>query len=179
MEQTTDPQPISQSADLEVQGSMLSRIFNTLNKVNEYLGNPQPNSTSTDLDPDPNPDTSTSDASDDNLNEAVTSKVLNINGKNAKSLDFTQDINDPSVHLFGLGTVRISTLKNEIKKDLIRFAELVGHRDTKDLMVHLMDIEGRHSSGMYFAYKLQALMEVEEYLKSPAAKRKITMMKKG
>jgi hypothetical protein len=30
---------------------------------------------------------------------------------------------------------------------------------------------------MYIAYKLQALADVEEFMKSPAVKRKITLMK--
>jgi hypothetical protein len=31
---------------------------------------------------------------------------------------------------------------------------------------------------MYFAYKIQALMEIEEFMKRPEVKRKITLIKK-
>lgn len=110
--------------------------------------------------------------------QTAQSKTININGINAKSLDFSEDINDPSVHLFGLGVRRVSTLRKEIQQDLMKFAEMVGRRDAKDLLVYLTDFKGKYSSNMYFAYKLQALMEVEEFLKSPAVKRKITLLKK-
>ncbi len=118
------------------------------------------------------------------LNEQVntqvnkTHKTLVINGINAKSLDFSQNVNDPTVHLMGLGLRPVSRLKKEIQEDLIKFANLVGNRDAKDLMVYLTDVEGKYSSNMYFAYKLQALMEIEEFLKRPEVKRKITLMKK-
>ena len=114
---------------------------------------------------------------DETLNEQ-TSKTLIINGVNAKSLDFSQNVNDPTVHLMGLGLRPVSRLKKEIQEDLIKFANLVGNRDAKDLMVYLTDVEGKYSSNMYFAYKLQALMEIEEFLKRPEVKRKITLMKK-
>ena len=114
---------------------------------------------------------------DETLNEQ-TSKTLIINGVNAKSLDFSQNVNDPTVHLMGLGLRPVSRLKKEIQEDLIKFANLVGNRDAKDLMVYLTDEEGKYSSNMYFAYKLQALMEIEEFLKRPEVKRKITLMKK-
>lgn len=78
----------------------------------------------------------------------------------------------------GLGLRPVSRLKKEIQEDLIKFANLVGNRDAKDLMVYLTDVEGKYSSNMYFAYKLQALMEIEEFLKRPEVKRKITLMKK-
>lgn len=115
------------------------------------------------------------------LNEQVNTQVnktLVINGINAKSLDFSQNVNDPTVHLMGLGLRPVSRLKKEIQEDLIKFANLVGNRDAKDLMVYLTDVEGKYSSNMYFAYKLQALMEIEEFLKRPEVKRKITLMKK-
>lgn len=115
--------------------------------------------------------------SNENLNEQV-NKTLAINGTNARSLDFSQNVNDPTVHLMGLGLRPVSRLKKEIQEDLIKFANLVGNRDAKDLMVYLTDVEGKYSSNMYFAYKLQALMEIEEFLKRPEVKRKITLMKK-
>lgn len=112
------------------------------------------------------------------ISEATISKILTVNGTNAKVLDFSNDINDPDVQLFGMGTMRLSNLKKEIQKDLMRFAESIGRRPAKELMVYLTDTEGRHSSGMYFAYRMQALMEVEEYMRRPEVKRKITMMRK-
>lgn len=78
----------------------------------------------------------------------------------------------------GLGLRPVSRLKKEIQEDLIKFVNLIGNRDAKDLMVYLTDVEGKYSSNMYFAYKLQALMEIEEFLKRPEVKRKITLMKK-
>lgn len=104
--------------------------------------------------------------------------TLVVNGKNAKTLDFTEDANDPSVHLFGLGVRRLSTLKKEIQQDLTKFTQLIGNRDAKDLMVYLTDFQGKYSSNMYFAYKIQALMEIEEFMKRPEVKRKITLIKK-
>lgn len=177
--------------------SMLGRIFSTLRKANDYLepvevshsggddrpaGSPvqpdesQPNIVEESLD---------SEAPAENtmqqvmIAEAPISKILTVNGKNAKTLDFSRDINDPDVQLFGMGTVRLSTLKKEIKRDFVRFAEMVGNKSAKELLVYLTDFEGKYSSGAYFAYRMQALMEVEEYMKSPAVKRKITMMKRG
>lgn len=104
--------------------------------------------------------------------------TLVVNGTNAKTLDFTEDANDPSVHLFGLGVRKLSTLKKEIQQDLMRFTQLVGNRDAKDLMVYLTDFQGKYSSNMYFAYKIQALMEIEEFMKRPEVKRKVTLIKK-
>lgn len=114
----------------------------------------------------------------DIISESTQSTIIAINGINAKSLDFSENVNDPNVHLFGLGIRKLSTLKKEIKEDLVKFADMVGRRDTKDLMVYLTDFKGKYSSNMYFAYKLHALMEIEEFLKSPAVKRKITLIKK-
>jgi hypothetical protein len=184
--------------DTSSMNSMLGRIFSTLRKANDYLepvevshsggeddrpaGSPvqpdesQPNIVEESLD---------SQAPAENtiqqvmIAEAPISKILTVNGKNAKTLDFSRDINDPDVQLFGMGTVRLSTLKKEIKRDFVRFAEMVGNKSAKELLVYLTDFEGKYSSGAYFAYRMQALMEVEEYMKSPAVKRKITMMKRG
>lgn len=185
------------SEDTSSMNSMLGRIFSTLRKANDYLepvevshsggddrpaGSPvqpdesQPNIVEESLD---------SEAPAENtmqqvmIAEAPISKILTVNGKNAKTLDFSRDINDPDVQLFGMGTVRLSTLKKEIKRDFVRFAEMVGNKSAKELLVYLTDFEGKYSSGAYFAYRMQALMEVEEYMKSPAVKRKITMMKRG
>ena len=178
--------------------SMLGRIFSTLRKANDYLepvevshsggegdrpaGSPvqpdesQPNIVEESLDSEAPAENTMQQVS---ISEAPISKILTVNGKNAKTLDFSRDINDPDVQLFGMGTVRLSTLKKEIKRDFVRFAEMVGNKSAKELLVYLTDFEGKYSSGAYFAYRLQALMEVEEYMKSPAVKRKITMMKRG
>ena len=178
--------------------SMLGRIFSTLRKANDYLepvevshsggegdrpaGSPvqpdesQPNIVEESLDSEAPAENTMQQVS---ISEAPISKILTVNGKNAKTLDFSKDINDPDVQLFGMGTVRLSTLKKEIKRDFVRFAEMVGSKSAKELLVYLTDFEGKYSSGAYFAYRLQALMEVEEYMKSPAVKRKITMMKRG
>lgn len=178
--------------------SMLGRIFSTLRKANDYLepvevshsggeddrpaGSPvqpdesQPNIVEESLDSQAPAENTMQQVT---ISEAPISKILTVNGKNAKTLDFSRDINDPDVQLFGMGTVRLSTLKKEIKRDFVRFAEMVGNKSAKELLVYLTDFEGKYSSGAYFAYRMQALMEVEEYMKSPAVKRKITMMKRG
>lgn len=108
--------------------------------------------------------------------EDTSSRVM-INGKVAKYMDFKDSIDDPEVYLFGTGTMRLSQVKKLIKDDIVKFADLVGKRDAKDLVVFLTDFEGKKSSNMYFAYRLYGLMEIEEYMKSPQAKRKITMIK--
>jgi len=110
--------------------------------------------------------------------ETNPSMILSVNGTNAKTLDYSEDSNDPSVHLFGLGVRRLSTLKKEIQQDLAKFTQLIGNRDAKDLMVYLTDFQGKYSSNMYFAFKIQALMEIEEFMKRPEVKRKITLIKK-
>ena len=181
--------------------SMLGRIFSTLRKANDYLepvevyhsggegdrpaGSPvqpdesQPNIVEESLDSEAPAENTMQQVMVTDISEAPISKILTVNGKNAKTLDFSRDINDPDVQLFGMGTVRLSTLKKEIKRDFVRFAEMVGNKSAKELLVYLTDFEGKYSSGAYFAYRMQALMEVEEYMKSPAVKRKITMMKRG
>lgn len=188
----------NQEPTSEDTSSMLGRIFSTLRKANDYLepvevshsggegdrpaGSPvqpdesQPNIVEESLDSEAPAENTMQQVS---ISEAPISKILTVNGKNAKTLDFSRDINDPDVQLFGMGTVRLSTLKKEIKRDFVRFAEMVGSKSAKELIVYLTDFEGKYSSGAYFAYRLQALMEVEEYMKSPAVKRKITMMKRG
>jgi hypothetical protein len=106
------------------------------------------------------------------------SYTLMINGKNAKYIDFSESVDDPNVYLFGTGTIPLSQVKKMIKQDLMKFADLVGNRDTKDLLVFLTDFEGKKSSNMYFAFRLYGLMEIEEFMKRPDTKRKITMIKK-
>ena len=191
--QNSNQEPVSEDTS-----SMLGRIFSTLRKANDYLepvevshsggegdrpaGSPvqpdesQPNIVEESLDSEAPAENTMQQVS---ISEAPISKILTVNGKNAKTLDFSRDINDPDVQLFGMGTVRLSTLKKEIKRDFVRFAEMVGNKSAKELLVYLTDFEGKYSSGAYFAYRMQALMEVEEFMKSPAVKRKITMMKRG
>ena len=112
------------------------------------------------------------------ITEEKQSAILAINGMNAKTLDFSENINDPTVLLFGMGSVRLSTLIKEIQRDLTNFIGFVGRKDAKSLMVYLTDFQGKQSSGMYFAYRMQALMEVEEFMKRPEVKRKISLIKK-
>ena len=191
----------NQEPTSEDTSSMLGRIFSTLRKANDYLepvevshsggegdrpaGSPvqpdesQPNIVEESLDSEAPAENTMQQVMVTDISEAPISKILTVNGKNAKTLDFSRDINDPDVQLFGMGTVRLSTLKKEIKRDFVRFAEMVGNKSAKELLVYLTDFEGKYSSGAYFAYRMQALMEVEEYMKSPAVKRKITMMKRG
>lgn len=111
------------------------------------------------------------------LNEDV-SYVLAVNGVNAKTLDFSEDVNDPTVQLFGYGTMKVSTLKKDIQKDVMRFAEQIGKIESTKLLAMLTDVKGKFSSNMYIAFKLQALADVEEFMKRPDIKRKITMIKK-
>jgi hypothetical protein len=73
--------------------------------------------------------------------------------------------------------MKVSTLKKAIRQDAMRLAEFVGITDAKLLVAMLSDVKGKFSSNMYIAYKLQALADVEEFMKSPAVKRKITLMK--
>jgi hypothetical protein len=113
------------------------------------------------------------------LNEAPTSKVVTIpNGQIARSLDFTEDMNDPSVRLVGYGDMKISTLKKDIRNDLNRLGDSVGVTDAKYLMVAMSDFTGRKTSGNLVAFKMAGLAEVEEFMKLPATKRKISLMKK-
>jgi len=184
------------SEDTSSMNSMLGRIYSTLRKANDYLepvevshsggddrpaGSPvqpdesQPNIVEESLDSQAPAENTMQQVS---ISEAPISKILTVNGTNAKTLDFSKDINDPDVQLFGMGTVRLSILKKQIKEDLLRFADIIGRKSAKDLMAYLTYFEGKYS-GIYFAYRMQALMEVEEYMKSPAVKRKITMMKRG
>jgi hypothetical protein len=110
--------------------------------------------------------------------DASTSMVLAVNGINAKTLDFTEDFNDPTVQIFGYGSMKLSTLKKDIQKDVMRFAEQIGRIESTKLLAILTDIKGKFSSNMYIAFKLQALADVEEFMKRPDVKRKITMIKK-
>jgi len=113
------------------------------------------------------------------LNEQDTpSYFLPINGINAKSLDFSDDVNDPVVHLIGYGTMKVSTLKRDIQRDAMRLAEYIGVVESVKLVAMLGDVKGKFSSNMYIAFKLQALADVEEFMKRPDVKRKITLIKK-
>lgn len=113
----------------------------------------------------------------DEQDNKVSLQVM-VNGKVAKYLDYTDNKEDPTVYLFGSGTMRLSQLKTIIKQDIVKFADLVGNKDAKDLLVFMTDFEGKKSSNMYFAYRLYGLMEIEEFLKSPQGKRQVTLIKK-
>jgi len=106
------------------------------------------------------------------------SYTLVIDGKVAKHINFGESADDPNVYMFGSGTVRLSTFKRMIKQDIMKFADLVGNLDAKDLLVLLTDFEGKRSSNMYFAFRLYGLMEIEEFMKRPDIKRKIMAIKK-
>lgn len=113
-----------------------------------------------------------------NMLKENVSYVLAVNGVNAKTLDFSGDVNDPTVQLFGYGTMKVSTLKKDIQRDVIRFAEQIGKIESTKLLAMLTDVKGKFSSNMYIAFKLQALADVEEFMNRPDIKRKITMIKK-
>ncbi len=100
------------------------------------------------------------------------------NSKVARYLDYSKSMEIPDVHISGLGVYSIDFLKKAIKEDLARFSDQIGRMDAQRLLVHLTDFDGRKTSGMYFAYKLYGLMEIEEFLKNPAVKRKLSLMKK-
>lgn len=114
-----------------------------------------------------------------NEQDAQPPMTLAVNGINAKTLDFSDDPNDPVVHLFGYGTMKVSTLKKDIQRDAMRLAEFVGKIDSAKLVAMLGDVKGRFSSNMYLAFKLQALADVEEFMKRPEVKRKVTLIKKS
>ena len=114
---------------------------------------------------------------DETLNEQ-TKKTLEINGKVARHLDYSEgDLTDPQVYISGYGLWRLSYLKKDIQNDLNRLAQMVGTRPASQLLQILSDVEGKKSSNLYVAFKLLALAEVEEYLSKPTTKRRLTQMK--
>jgi len=117
------------------------------------------------------------DAINNVVNEQTDSKVFNVGGKVAQTIDFSSSVDDPEIYLKGLGTYNLSQIKKMIKQDLVRFTDMIGVRPSKDMLVMLTDIEGRRSS-IYFAYKINGLAEVEEFMNRPTIKRKITLLKK-
>ena len=117
-------------------------------------------------------------ALEDNLNEAPISKILETGGKIARSLDFSKNPNDPDVQISGYGSVSISRLKTDIRADLVRLGDSIGGTDAKYLMLIMSDFAGKKVSGNLVAFKMAGLAEVEEFMKQPNVKRKITMMKR-
>lgn len=118
-------------------------------------------------------------ALEDNLNEAPISKILETGGKIARSLDFSKNPNDPDVQISGYGSVSLSRLKTDIRADLVRLGDSIGGTDAKYLMLIMSDFAGKKVSGNLVAFKMAGLAEVEEFMKQPNVKRKITMMKRG
>ena len=80
--------------------------------------------------------------------------------------------------MIGYGTMKVSTLKRDIQRDAMRLAEYIGVVESVKLVAMLGDVKGKFSSNMYIAFKLQALADVEEFMKRPDVKRKITLIKK-
>lgn len=116
-------------------------------------------------------------AGETQLNEQ-TKKILEIpNGKAVRSLDYSEDLNDPQVYISGYGPWRLSYLKKDIQKDLNSLAQMVGTRPASQLLQIMSDVEGKKSSNLYVAFKLLALAEVEEFLSKPTTKRRLTQMK--
>jgi hypothetical protein len=116
-------------------------------------------------------------AGETQLNEQ-TKKILEIpNGKAVRSLDYSEDLNDPQVYISGYGPWRLSYLKKDIQKDLNSLAQMVGTRPASQLLQIMSDVEGKKSSNLYVAFKLLALAEVEEFLAKPTTKRRLTQMK--
>jgi len=113
------------------------------------------------------------------LNEqAPQSAVLPIpNGKRVRELDYTTDANDPTVQLVGFGSMRMSLLRKDIMRDLERLGNAVGATDAKNLMAIMSDFDGKTRSGNLAAWKMAALAEIEEYLATSAAKRKVSLIK--
>lgn len=116
-------------------------------------------------------------AGETQLNEQ-TKKIIEIpNGKAVRSLDYSEDLNDPQVYISGYGPWRLSYLKKDIQKDLNSLAQMVGTRPASQLLQIMSDVEGKKSSNLYVAFKLLALAEVEEFLSKPTTKRRLTQMK--
>jgi hypothetical protein len=113
------------------------------------------------------------------INEATTSKVLSVNGKAAKTLDFSENLNDPDVYVFGMGTLRLSNLKKMAVMDARKVVDMIASDNAQygKILESLGDVDGKRSS-LYLAYRLMALTEVQEYMKRPEVKRKISLMKK-
>lgn len=101
------------------------------------------------------------------------------NGKRVRELDYAMDVNDPTVQLVGFGSMRLSNLRKDIMRDLERIGNAIGATDAKNLMAIMGDFDGRTRSGNLAAWKMAALAEVEEYLSTSAAKRKVTLIKQN
>jgi hypothetical protein len=64
--------------------------------------------------------------------------------------------------------------------DAKKLAEIIAsdNADYGRVLKMMSDVEGKDSS-VYLAYRLLALAEVQQYMKQPATKRRITLMKRG
>ena len=161
---------------------MLEKLLQTLNKANEYLNSSLHLNAveKTSSEPTSRQSSQSQENSNDDLTEAPISKILNVNGKAAKTLDFSSNPNDPNVNVFGLGTYSLSNLKKMTIMDAKKLAEIIAsdNADYGRVLKMLSDVEGKDSS-VYLAYRLLALAEVQQYMKQPATKRRITLMKRG
>lgn len=123
-------------------------------------------------------DTPAVEPADTNQLNEQSKKIIEIpNGKAVRSLDYSEDLNDPQVYISGYGPWRLSYLKKDIQKDLNSLAQMVGTRPASQLLQIMSDVEGKKSSNLYVAFKLLALAEVEEFLAKPTTKRRLTQMK--
>ena len=98
------------------------------------------------------------------LSESVSRKVGSI-------VDI-RDGRDPEVKVEGYGTMPKSTLEKSVIRDLRGMADrLERAKETENVFTMLY---GRMTA---FPYKLKALIDVENEMRSPAFKRKITLAK--
>jgi|694.fasta_scaffold61812_7 hypothetical protein len=173
------------SCSLHTFNPMLEKLLQSLNKANEYLNsslhlNAVEKTSSEPTSRQSSQSQANYNDSNDDLTEAPISKILNVNGKAAKTLDFSSNPNDPNVNVFGLGTYSLSNLKKMTIMDAKKLAEIIAsdNADYGRVLKMMSDVEGKDSS-VYLAYRLLALAEVQQYMKQPATKRRITLMKRG
>lgn len=108
------------------------------------------------------------------------SKVIPLpNGKWVRELDFSKDMNDPIVGIRGYAVMPMSVLKKDIVRSINELGEsLYRGVGAKVLMTVMSDFEGKARTGNLLAFKMAALAEAEDFLKNPATKRKISMLKR-
>ena len=115
-----------------------------------------------------------------NEQQSPSSKVIPLpNGKWVRELDFSKDVNDPIVGIRGYAVLPMSVLKKDIARSITELGEsLYRGVGAKVLMTIMSDFEGKARTGNLVAFKMAALAEAEDFLASPATKRKITQFKK-
>jgi hypothetical protein len=87
-------------------------------------------------------------------------------------VDFENNPNDPDVHLVGYGVLTLSVLGREAAKHIQQISGMVGSRPA-DALTQLTDPNSVAIS------KLRALVEAQELLNTPQAKRMKTTAMKG